>query len=71
MNIIGRLAVAFSGLPATVKQVLLLAFVMGVLVAANNLMAQNPSTDDTMRGIVQAVIVRMLALAGVTIEAKR
>lgn len=60
----------YNALPKTVQQVILLAFIMAVLVAANMLMANDPSQDDAMRGVVQAVIVRLLALAGVSIERK-
>lgn len=60
----------YNALPKSVQQVILLSFVMAVLVAANMLMANDPSTDDAMRGVVQAVIVRLLALAGVSIERK-
>ncbi len=60
----------WNKLPAAVQQVLLLAMVMGILVVANNLMAEDPSWDDSMRGIVQGVIVRALSLVGISIERK-
>ena len=58
----------FAGLPNSIQQVFLLAFIMAVLVAANLAMAVNPSADDTMRGVVEAIIVRMLALVGLGIK---
>ena len=61
----------WSKLPGPIQQVLLLAFIMGVLVAANLALANSPSGDDMMRGVIQAVIVRALSLVGITIEGKK
>lgn len=60
----------WNKLPGPVQQVLLLGAVMGILVVANNVMAEDPSWDDSMRGVVQAVIVRALSLVGISIEKK-
>ena len=61
----------WSKLPGPIQQVLLLAMVMAVLVAANLALANSPSGDDMMRGVIQAVIVRALSLVGITIEGKK